>query len=65
MMHVLTFCNNITFVVSDVPIEINGKFELLVVNGTSPKDIQIVNIYIFSNFIDLYIMFSTNNLSQL
>jgi hypothetical protein len=45
----------IAFVVIGVCGEINGKFELLVVDGTSPKDIQIVNIYItLSSFITLY-----------
>ncbi len=54
-LHVITFCNNITFVISGVLGEINGKFELLVVNGTSTKDIQIVNIYTtLSSIITLY-----------
>jgi hypothetical protein len=48
----------ITFVVIRVCGEINGKFELLVVDGTSPKDIQIVSIYItLSIFITLYLFF--------
>jgi len=65
-MHVITFCN-ITFVVSGVLGEINGKFELLVVNGTSAKDIQIVNIYILlCQVLLLYIiMFLTNNLPHM
>jgi hypothetical protein len=42
----------IAFVVIGVCGEINGKFELLVVDGTSPKDIKIVIIYIIlSSFI--------------
>jgi hypothetical protein len=68
-MHVITFCNNITFVVSGVLGEINGKFELLVVDGTSAKDIQIVNIYIYillCQILLLYIiMFLTNNLPHM
>jgi hypothetical protein len=36
----------ITFVIIGVHGEIDGKFELLVVDGTSLKGIQIVSIYI-------------------
>jgi hypothetical protein len=54
----------IAFVIIGVCGEIDGKFELLVTNGTSLKDIQIVNIYItLSSFITFF--FSTNNLSYL
>ncbi len=45
----------IGFVVIGVHGEINGKFELLVANGTSPEDIHIVDIYItLSSFIILH-----------
>jgi hypothetical protein len=45
----------ITFVVIGVHGEIDGKFELLVADGTSLKDIQIVSIYItLSSFITLH-----------
>jgi len=45
----------IAFVVIGVHGEIDGKFELLVVDGTSPEDIQIVGIYItLSSFIILH-----------
>jgi hypothetical protein len=48
----------IAFVVIGVCGDINGKFELFVVDGTSPKDIQIVSIYIIlSSFITLYYYF--------
>jgi hypothetical protein len=56
----------IAFAVVGVHGEIDGKFELLVADGTSLKDIQIVNIYItLSSFIILHFFFSTNNLSYL
>jgi len=45
----------ITFAIIGVHGEIDGKFELLVADGTSLEDIQIVNIYIIvSCFITLH-----------
>ncbi len=60
------YATTIAFVGINVHGEINGKFELLVANGTSLEDIQIVSIYItLSSFIILHYLFSTNNLSYL
>jgi hypothetical protein len=48
----------ITFVIISIRGEIDGKYELLVVDGTSLENIQIVNIYItLSSFITLHYYF--------
>jgi hypothetical protein len=56
----------ITFVVIGVHGEIDGKFELLVIDGTSLEDIQIGVYILLCQVLLLYIiLFSTNNLSYL
>jgi hypothetical protein len=56
-LHMLQpFTTTIAFAIIGVCGEIDGKFELLVANGTSPKGIQIMNIYItLSSYIYIYI----------
>jgi len=57
----------IAFAIIGVCSEIYEKFELLVVNGISPKGIQIMNMYILlCQVLLLYIIiFLANNLSHL